>query len=75
MGKFVYRICGHSRFLQHRYIIGWLNFIRRPNRATVSSTPDEPQKDYTVSDEPSRYTGSSVGWSAVCITNYQYSQN
>lgn len=56
-------------------IIGLLKSIRRLNRATVSSAPDEPQKNYTASDEPFRYTGSSTGRSAVCIINDQYSQN
>ncbi|EPF0317345.1 hypothetical protein ACSN7O_004769 [Enterobacter chuandaensis] len=41
-------------------IIGLLKSIRRLNRATMSSA-DEPQKNYTVSDEPFRYTGSSTG--------------
>ncbi|HER1247793.1 TPA: hypothetical protein VJI18_003789 [Salmonella enterica subsp. salamae serovar 48:z:e,n,x,z15] len=56
-------------------IIGLLKSIRRLNRATMSSAPDEPQKNYTASDEPFRYTGSSTGRSAVCIINDQYSQN
>lgn len=51
--------------------IGLLKSIRRLNRATMSSAPDEPQKNYTASDEPCRYTGSST----VCIINAQYSQN
>lgn len=38
-------------------IIGLLKSIRRLNRATMSSAPDKPQKNYTASDEPSRYTG------------------
>lgn len=56
-------------------IIGLLKSIRRLNRATMSSAPDGPQKNYTASDEPFRYTGSSTGRSAVCIINDQYSQN
>ena len=56
-------------------IIGLLKSIRRLNRATMSSAPDEPQKNYTASDEPFRYTGSSTDRSAVCIINDQYSQN
>ncbi|EAQ0564126.1 hypothetical protein ACE1FL_004427 [Salmonella enterica] len=56
-------------------IIGLLKSIRRLNRATMSSAPDEPQKNYTASDEPFRYTGSSTGRSAVCIINDQYTQN
>lgn len=50
-------------------IIGLLKSIRRLNRATMSSAPAEPQKNYTASDEPFRYTGSSTGRSAVCIIN------
>jgi hypothetical protein len=56
-------------------IIGLLKSIRRQNLATMSSAPDEPQKNYTASDEPFRYTGSSTGRSALCIINDQYSQN
>lgn len=56
-------------------IIGLLKSIRRLNRATMSSAPDEPQKNYTASDEPFRYTGSSTGRSAVCIINDEHSQN
>ncbi|WP_212725437.1 hypothetical protein, partial [Citrobacter sp. wls826] len=56
-------------------IIGLLKSIRRLNRATMSSAPDEPQKNYTASGEPFRYTGSSTGRSAVYIINDQYSQN
>ena len=56
-------------------IIGLLKSIRRLDRATMSSAPDEPQKNYTASDEPFRYTGSSTGRSAVCIIDDQYSQN
>lgn len=32
-------------------IIGLLNSIRCLNRATMSSAPDEPQKNYTALDE------------------------
>lgn len=53
-------------------IISFLKSIRRQNRATMSSVPDEPQKNYTASGEPFRYTGSSTGRSAVCIINVQY---
>ena len=55
-------------------IIGLLKSIQRQNRATMSSAPDEPQKNHTASDEPFRYTGSSTGRSAVCIINDQHSQ-
>lgn len=58
-------------------IIALLKSIRRLNRDTMSSAPDKdkPQINYTASDEPFRYTGSSTGRSAVCIINDQYSQN
>ncbi|WP_142484665.1 hypothetical protein [Klebsiella pneumoniae] len=54
-------------------IIGLIKFIRGLNRATMSSAPDEPQKNYTVSDEPFRYTVSSTGSSSFII-NEQYLQ-
>lgn len=41
-------------------IIGLLKSIRCLNRTTMSSAPDEPQKNYTASDEPFRCTGSST---------------
>jgi hypothetical protein len=56
-------------------ITGLLKSIRCLNRATMSFVPDEPQKNYTASDEPFRYTGSSTGRLAVCIINDKDSQN
>lgn len=47
-------------------MIGLLKSIRRLNRSMMSSAPDEPQKNYTASDEPFRYTGSWLGnWKGV----------
>lgn len=50
-------------------IIASLKSIRHLDRATMSSAPVEPQKNYTASNEPFRYTGSSRGCSAVCVIN------
>lgn len=41
-------------------IIGLLKSIRRLNRATMSSAPDEPQKNHTASDEPFRESARST---------------
>ena len=47
-------------------IIGLLKSIWCLNRATMSSAPDEPQKNYTGSDEPFRYTGVSLDIENYC---------